>query len=212
MILGVTGGIGSGKSHVCRLLEIAGMPVFFCDAEAKRLMVEDEYVKSAITDLFGKKAYIEVVNLDDPKDKKNKTESPTSARFTLDKKFIAKKIFSDSTLRDKLDAIVHPAVIQSFREWKDRQNCDFLAVESALIYETGFDRNVDKIVLVVASEEERIERIKKRDGLSDAEIRSRMSSQMSISEKLRKADFIIKNGKRDDLNPQIFTLFQNIGY
>ncbi len=212
MILGITGGIGSGKSYVCRLLEIAGIPVFYCDAEAKRLMVKDVHIKSAIIDLFGKEAYIEVVNLDDTKDKKNKTESTATARFTLDKELIAKKIFSDSSLRDKLDAIVHPAVIKSFKEWKDVQDNDFLAVESALIYETGFDCNVDKIVLVVASEEERIERIKKRGGLSDAETQSRMSSQISDSEKLRKADFIIKNEKRDDLNPQIFTLLKNIGY
>lgn len=212
MILGVTGGIGSGKSYVCKLFEIAGIPVFYCDAEAKRLMIEDEYVTAAITDLFGKEAYIEVVNLDDSKEKKSKTESPNSAHFTLDKKFIANKIFSDNSLREKLDAIVHPAVIKSFMEWKENQDCDFLAVESALIYETGFDSNVDKIVLVVAPEEERIERIKKRDGLSDAEIQSRMNSQVSDSEKLRRADFIIKNGKRDDLNPQIFSLFQNIGY
>lgn len=212
MILGVTGGIGSGKSYVCKLFEIAGMPVFYCDAEAKRLMVEDDMVKNAITDLFGKEAYIEIVSLDDSKDKKSKTESTTPAHFTLDKKFIANKIFSDNTLRDKLDAIVHPAVIKSFRKWKQNQDSDFLAVESALIYETGFDSNVDKIVLVVAPEDERVERIKKRDGLSDTEIQSRMNSQISDSEKLRRADFIIKNGKRDDLNPQIFSLFQNIGY
>ncbi|MCQ2368959.1 MAG: dephospho-CoA kinase [Paludibacteraceae bacterium] len=212
MILGITGGIGSGKSYVCRLLEIAGIPVFYCDNEAKRLMIEDETVKSAITDLFGKEAYIEVVSLDDAKEKKNKTESTSSAHYTLDKKFIAKKIFSDNTLRDKLDSIVHPAVIKSFSEWEESQNSDFMAVESALIYETGFDRNVDKVALVVAPEDERIERIKKRDGLSDPEIQSRMSSQISDSEKLRRADFIIKNGKRDDLNPQIFSLLKNIGY
>ncbi len=211
MILGITGGIGSGKSYVCRLLEIAGIPVFYSDAEAKRLMTEDEAVKSAIVELFGKEAYIEVIYLDDVKEKKNKTDN-VPAQVRLDKKFIASKVFSDNTLRNKLDAIVHPAVIQAFNDWKEKQSGDFVAIESALLYESGFAEKIDKIVVVVAPEDERIERIVARDGMSEQEVKMRMNSQISDSEKLIKADFIVKNGKRDDLNPQIFSLLQNIGF
>lgn len=199
MIIGVTGGIGSGKTYVCNLLEIASIPVFYCDTEAKRIMDEDFNVKTAITELLGEEAYVEKAYTSD--------NLPVE---TLNRKFVAQKIFSDSELRSKLDSIVHPAVIEAFNKWKEIQDVNVVVVESALLFETGLDKYIDKIVVVVAPMDQRIERLKLRDNMSEEDIKKRMETQLDDSSKLRRADIIIKNGPGDDVNRQIFDLLKSV--
>lgn len=199
MIIGVTGGIGSGKTYVCNLLEIAGIPVFNSDMEAKRLMNNDFKVKTAITELLGDEAYVEVAYTEDsvPVEK-------------LDRRYVAQKIFSDPELREKLNAIVHPAVFEAFKEWREKQDSNVTVIESAILFECRLDKYVDKTLVVAAPLETRIERLKKRDNMSDEEIHKRMASQSDDSSKLRRADIIIKNGPKDDVNRQIFDLLKSI--
>ncbi|MCQ2359914.1 MAG: dephospho-CoA kinase [Paludibacteraceae bacterium] len=204
MVIGVTGGIGSGKSYVCRLLEIASLPVFYSDDVAKRLVNDDPDIKKSITELFGEGAYIELRSIDE-----KKTEERVR-RFILDRKFISEKIFNDSTLREKMNAIVHPAVFKAFEHWKEEQNSNVVVVESALLFESGMSKYVDKVIVVSAPEEVKIARLQKRDSLSEAEIRQRMKSQCSDAERLRQADYIITNGLRDDINAQVFKVLVSI--
>lgn len=204
MVLGVTGGIGSGKSYVCRLLEIASLPVFYSDNVAKHIVNDDPDIKKSITDLFGEGAYIELRSIDE-----KKTEERVR-RFILDRKFISEKIFNDSTLREKMNAIVHPAVFKSFDKWKAEQTSNVVVVESALLFESGMSKYVDKIIVVSAPEEVKIARLQKRDSLSEAEIRLRMKSQCSDAERLRQADYIITNGLQDDVNSQVFKILGSI--
>ena len=121
MIIGVTGGIGSGKTYICKLLEIAAIPVFYSDVEAKRLMNSDFNVKTAITELLGDEAYVEVAYTED--------SVPVEE---LDRKFVSQKIFSDPELRKKLNSIVHPAVFEAFKEWRERQKSNVTVIESAI--------------------------------------------------------------------------------
>ncbi len=115
--VGVTGGIGSGKSIVCKIFEVMGFPVFYADAEAKKCMVEDPDLISGVKQLLGENAYI------------NKE---------LNRSFVAEQIFSNTDLKLKMDALVHPAVYRSFENWKAQQNSDLVFNESALLFETGF--------------------------------------------------------------------------
>ena len=199
MIIGVTGGIGSGKTYICKLLEIAAIPVFYSDVEAKRLMNSDFNVKTSITELLGDEAYVEVAYTED--------SVPVEE---LDRKFVSQKIFSDPELREKLNSIVHPAVFEAFKEWRERQKSNVTVIESAILFECGLDKYVDKTLVVSAPLETRIERLKKRDNMSDEEIHKRMASQSDDSSKLRRADIIIKNGPKDDVNSQIFNLLKSI--
>lgn len=204
MIIGVTGGIGSGKTYICKLLEIASLPVFYSDDVAKRIVNDDPDIKKSITDLFGEGAYIELRSIEE-----KKTEERVK-RFILDRKFISEKIFNDSTLREKMNAIVHPAVLKAFEKWEKEQDSNVVVMESALLFESGMNKAVDKIIVVSAPEDIKIARLQKRDSLSEAEIRQRMKSQCSDAEKLRQADYIITNGPKDDVNIQIFKVLDSI--
>lgn len=199
MVIGVTGGIGSGKTYICKLLEIASLPVFYSDTEAKRIMDEDFSVKTAITELLGEEAYTVVAYTGDsvPVEK-------------LDRKFVARKIFSDPDLRAKMNAIVHPAVFKAFKVWQEKQESNVTVIESAILFECGLDKYVDKTIVVAAPVNVRIKRLKERDNMSDEEIEKRMASQSDESSKLRRADIIIKNGQDDDVNRQIFALLKSI--
>jgi len=204
MVIGVTGGIGSGKSYVCHLLEIASFPVFYSDDVAKELVNNNPDVKASITALFGEAAYIEVRSLDEKKSEERQK------KFILDRKYIAEKIFSDAGLREKMDAIVHPAVFKEFEKWKESQASNVVFVESAILFESGMESLVDKVIVVSAPIDVRVARIQKRDSISEEQIKQRIESQCSDAERLRKADYIITNGPRDDVNRQIFGILATI--
>ena len=169
MKTGITGGIGSGKSYVCRLLEQHGIEVYDCDAEAKRLMRTSPAIQQALKQLVGS------------------TEKADIARFLL----------QDDAHAKAVDAIVHPAVFQDFlasgKQW----------MESAIMYESGIDRLVDRVVVVTAPEEVRISRIMQRDGISREQARKWMERQWPQNEVRRRADFEIVNDGIADLAAQI---------
>lgn len=174
--VGITGGIGSGKSTVCKVLESLGYPVFYADQVAKQNMLENLDLINAIVGTFGEKAYI---------DKQ------------LNRNYLAQQVFSKPEMKEKLNALVHPTVFQSFDKWKSEQSSDFVFNESALLFETGSYKRFDKIWLVVADQETKIKRVMQRDKCSREDVISRINNQLSDEEKMKFPCEIILNGEND---------------
>jgi len=197
LTIGVTGGIGSGKTTVCRFFEELGAKVIYADDLAKRIMEEDENLKKKIKKIFGEEAYI---------------------GGKLNRKFIADIIFSDETKKSKLESLVHPAVIREiiseFKKIAREKSYDFVIVEAALIFESGFDSELDYIIVVDADEEVKIKRIMERDNCSREEVLNRMKMQMDPAKKRELADIFIQNdGDIETLRNRVkflYSLFQKI--
>lgn len=174
----VTGGIGSGKSTVCRLFAGLGVPVYDSDLRARELMNEDRELRTRISAAFGPDSYRD---------------------GTLDRRYLAESVFGDPQRLAQLDAIVHPAVFADFERWVSEQSGDYVVLECAILFESGMDRCVDRVVAVVAPESLRVERASRRDGVSADRIRRRMAAQMSDDELCARADYTIVNIDRADL-------------
>ena len=185
MLTAITGGIGAGKSIVSQVLRTMGYPVYDCDREAKRLMNEDAGVKASLIVAFGTHIY-------------NKEEK-------LDRKALAAVIFNDSEALKRANAIIHPATFADLEKWKQRQQgrCFF---ESAILWESGFDRQADEIWSVSAPLELRISRVQIRDHSTREQILSRIQSQMSQDEKDRRAHHVIHNDAAHSVIAQINAL------
>lgn len=188
-VLGLTGGIGSGKTTVARIFEELGVPVYIADDEAKKLMHVDEEVKERISALFGREAYKE---------------------GQLDRKFIASKVFHDKEKLEQLNAIVHPAVAAHFEHWKNHQKTAYVIYEAAILFEKGgYSRN-DFNLLVTAPHELKVERLLKRDNSSLEEILARMNNQWSDEKKAALADFVIENIDLSVTRDTVVNLHQNL--
>lgn len=172
MIVGLTGGIGSGKSTVANLFRELGVPVYDSDKEAKQLMKTSSAIKKAIIKLLGKESYTD---------------------GKLNRTYISNKVFTNPKLLAELNKIVHPEVKNHFKEWCAKQNHKYLIQESALIFENKSQANYDKIILVTAPLEIRIARVIERDNTSKESVLQRVNNQLLDSEKLKLADFIIEN-------------------
>lgn len=172
--IGITGGIGCGKSYVCNKFREQGYPVYDCDKEAKRLMVEDKFIISQIKQLVGYEAYL-----------------PDG---TLNVPLLAKYLFQSPENQTRLNLIVHPAVKDDFLRWADRQTSDKVFIESAILFEAGFRDVVDMVGFVSAPLETRIQRIMKRDKTTREHAIEWISKQMPDEEKRKLADFVIENG------------------
>lgn len=181
-IVALSGGIGSGKSYVCRLIHEAGFPVFYCDDEAKRIIRTSPEVRRQLQALVGEEVYDGSV---------------------LSKAVLAAYICQGKDYAAKVDAIVHPAVAAAFREWAASQASPRVFMECALLFESGFDRLADTTVLVHAPLEERVKRVMARDGVSRAKVLDWIALQMPESEKAARADAVILNDGRAELAPQI---------
>ncbi len=193
--IGITGGIGSGKTTVCKLFEALGIPVYYADHEAKLLMVNDLQVRAKIVAAFGEAAYL-----------------PDGS---LHRKHLADVIFQDDTKRQTLNSIVHPAVLEHGRVWHETQcaqGAPFTLKEAALLIESGSYRDLDLLILVTAPQQVRIKRVRQRDGLSTAEIRQRMKSQLTDKERRKYAQMIIQNDGKVSLIPQVWTIYQKLVY
>jgi dephospho-CoA kinase len=186
--IGVTGGIGSGKSIICQVFELLGIPVFYADAEAKKLMLEDEKLKSAISNTFGAASYL--------------------ADGNLNRTYLAKIVFNDENQLAKLNKLVHPAVFKAFKQWAESQTAAYVVKEAALLFESGSYRLCDKNILVTAPEALKIARIIRRDHITEEEVRARMARQMSDEEKLPMADIVLENDEQKLLIPQILKLHE----
>jgi dephospho-CoA kinase len=188
--VGITGGIGSGKSFICTIIEKLGYPVFYSDKQAAKLMNNNPELILKIQELVGLKAYVD---------------------NQINKEEISKFIFEDETNRTKLNRIVHPYVFDSFNKWNSQfSKYDIVFNESALLFETGSYSRFDKVILITAPIEKRIDRIKKRDKLSEKEIIKRLNSQLADKEKIKLADYVIRNDEEELLLPKINNLLQGL--
>jgi len=188
--VGLTGGIGSGKTLVCDVLEKLGVAVYYADSEARRLMNSDPELVLQISRLFGNKAY---------------------EGGSLNRGFIAHRVFKDKELLTRLNELVHPAVRKDFSRWASEQKPAFYVVEeAAILFESGSDRNMDLTVGVFAEKEIRVLRVMQRDGIAREHVRNRMNSQMNEKEKMEKADIVINNDGKLMILPQIINMHNAI--
>ena len=182
MIVGLTGGIGSGKSTVARYLEILDCAVFNSDQEAKAVYF-DSQVRKKVTQLLGSEVYM--------------------TKNGLNKNFINSKIFNNTDLLHQLNNIIHPAVKDRFLNFLKHSKKTLIFKESALLFEAKLEKEVDKIILVLAHDELRIKRVMERDMLSREEVIKKIKSQLPQSEKIKKADFVIYNNEHDFIITQV---------
>ncbi|MDX2064050.1 MAG: dephospho-CoA kinase [Bacteroidia bacterium] len=186
-VIGITGGIGSGKSYVCRLFEGLGYAVYYADDRAKALMTESPEVRSGVIGLFGPAAYLPDGSLNRP--------------------LIAERVFGTPALREALNAVVHPAVAADGQAWVTAQRAAgqkaFVLREAAILFESGEYRGCDAVITVYAPEAVRLGRVLKRDGSTEAAVRQRMAAQWPEAQKLLHADFAIYNDGTHQLLPQL---------
>ncbi len=190
--IGITGGIGTGKSEVCKILEELGAPVLYADVIAKNLLDTDENIKSEIKKLFGVDIY----------DHNNK----------INRKLLAKKIFLNDDYKNKLENIVHPVVTNSilkiFKNLEVKKDTPLIFVEAALIYETGFNKNLDYTIVINSDIETCINRVMKRDNVSRDDVINRIKSQIHQKKKVELADFVIHNNSTiEDLKKNVKFIF-----
>ncbi|SDS31151.1 dephospho-CoA kinase [Maribacter dokdonensis] len=171
-VVGLTGGIGSGKSTVAKMFLELGVPVYNSDERAKKLMDTSAEIKNQIIAFLGKESYHEE---------------------KLNRAYIAKKVFNDTTLLAQLNAIVHPVVREDFLKWTGEQEYCYVIQETALLFENNSQHLYDSIILVTAPKEERISRVVRRDNGTREQVIARMNNQMDDEEKLNLSDFVIEN-------------------
>ncbi|MDH6354214.1 dephospho-CoA kinase [Dysgonomonas sp. PH5-45] len=185
-IIGITGGIGSGKSTISELLKLMGIPVYIADTESKRLTNTSPVIKEKLTALFGEDLY--------PDGKLNKPK-------------LASIIFTDKDKLEQVNKIIHPEVRNDFLRWVDRHNhYPIVAQEAAILFESGLNELMDKVIVVYAPLETRIERIMLRDDAPRTKILERINSQMSDEEKMKLADFVIYNTEKESLIKQTIAI------
>jgi dephospho-CoA kinase len=188
--VGITGGIGSGKTTVCKQFEAKGIPIYYADDRAKKLMTSDKKVKAAIIDLFSKDAYF--------------------SNGRLNRKYLSSQIFQNKELLAKLNSIVHPAVKIDGEKWFAMQTTHFAIKEAALLIEAGSYKELDKIIVVTCPEETRINRVMKRDSASKEDVERRIKAQMPETEKVKYADYVIVNDGVADLHSQIENIYESL--
>ncbi|MDP2889826.1 MAG: dephospho-CoA kinase [Bacteroidota bacterium] len=188
--VGITGGIGSGKSTACKVFSFLGIPVFEADIVAKQLMNTDPEIRSKLISLFGTSVYL-----------------PDQ---TIDRKYLAGIVFNNASLLTQLSKIVHPEVHKSFENWCRNQRSPYILHESAILFETGFYKLMDKSIAVVANENQRIERVMKRDKITQELVKQRIKNQLNDEEKIKLADFVIGNNDNELIIPQIVEIDKKI--
>ena len=193
--IGITGGIGSGKSTICEVFRLLGVPVYEADAEAKKLQNENPDIRKGLIALFGENIYFE--------------------NGILNRSALAGHIFSDKTLLEKVNQLVHPVVHAHYEHWLTLNSREaYIIYEAAILFESGFYQDMDEVILVTAPEETRIDRVIKRDQLSSDEIKNRIKNQWPEEEKRKLADYIIENDNSNLVIPQVIELdklFRNYG-
>ena len=188
--IAITGGIGSGKSYISHLLEDMNIPVYNADNEAKRLTVSDEGIRRQLVALLGEDVYKDGM---------------------LNKPLLASYLFSDPAHVLQINAIIHPRVREDFAAWADkRKDCAVVGMESAILYEAGFEDTVDAVVMVYAPLDLRVQRAMYRDGTSEEQVRARVASQMDDEEKRRRAHFTVVNDGVQPLIPQLTEIIEQL--
>ena len=189
--VGITGGIGSGKSTVCAILAEFGVAVYDSDSRAKRLMNEDNTLRERLVERFGSEVY---------------------CAEGLNRRYLAERVFGNPEELKALNAIVHPAVMDDFDRWASEQEGSYVVLESAILFEASLDRRVDVSVAVMAPEELRIERAMQRDGAQREQIVARMNNQISDQERVERAKYTIVNIDIDNLRSDVEQLHRRLSY
>lgn len=191
LIIGITGGIGSGKSSVSEIFRLCGIPVYIADDESKKLTDSSPVIREKLIELFGNEIY-----------EKNK----------LNKVLLASHIFTNKEKLEKVNKIIHPEVRKDFERWIKKQNNKhrLIAVETAILFESGFDKFTDKIITIYAPVEIRINRIVKRDNTTREKALDRINSQMSDEDKIKMSDYVITADDKHSLIEQVIILINKL--
>ncbi|MHA7844135.1 MAG: dephospho-CoA kinase [Winogradskyella sp.] len=187
IIVGLTGGIGSGKTTIAKWFESQNIPVYIADKEAKALMNRSKVIKRKLSELFGVSAY---------------------ENGKLNREYLASKIFNDKSLLTKMNAIVHPKVALHFKRWLKKQDAPYIIKEAAIIFENNLEYQYDYIITVVADEGLRIERVMSRDDTTKQKVKSIINNQLSDEEKIKKSHFVIQNNSLEDALKQAQKIHQ----
>lgn len=187
--VGLTGGIGSGKTTVARMFKNLGIPIYIADDEAKKLMHSNKIKKNIIA-LFGEKAYQE---------------------NQLNRTYIASKVFKDKRLLDELNQIVHPEVAKHFKNWLKKQKAPYVIKEAAILFENGSYKQCDKTILVISNKQKRIERVVKRDLSTTKKVLDVIENQWPDEKKITLADFVLENNSDlDTLNTKVCAIHEEL--
>jgi dephospho-CoA kinase len=187
--LGVTGGIGSGKTSVCKVFTVLGIPVFSTDRIAREIMDTNEHIISQINSIAGKDMY---------------------SNGSLDRMALASLIFNNNNLLEKVNSLVHPLVFDQFIRWEMSQTSPYTIMEAAILFESGASKLVDKIATIVAPEEERLNRVTRRSKLSRNQVLERMLNQVSDEARIKLSDYVIYNSENDMIIPAIIAIHDDI--
>ncbi len=190
LIVGITGGIGSGKTTAAKIFESLGIPIYIADEKARTLTAENPEILSYIRETYGDGVFDE--------------------NGALLRKKLGEKVFGDKEKLKALNEVIHPIVNRDFKEWTAQQDAPYVLKEAAVLFESGNYTNCDYVILVVAPKEIRINRVMKRSGLSREDIEARMHHQWSDDDKLALSDFVIHNDDDHELMPQIYDIHEDI--
>jgi dephospho-CoA kinase len=189
MKLGVTGGIGSGKTTVCKVFCVLGIPVFYADAEANIVMNNNETIKSGLNEIAGEDIH------------------PCGS---LDRKRLANLIFNNPELLKKVNKLIHPEVFNNFNEWVKKQKSPYVIMEAAILFESNASVLVDRVATVTAPVEERVARVTRRNTLTRDQVMERINNQMSDRERIKRSDYVINNGENEMIIPVILKIHEDI--
>lgn len=187
--LGVTGGIGSGKTTVCKVFSVLGIPVFSADIEAKQIQDNDPEVRNKINIACGRDLY---------------------ASGKLDRAELANLIFGNKDLLAEINRIIHPAVFRNFRDWIKSQNSPYSIMEAAILFESGAYRMMDRIITVVTPQEQRIERVLRGNRLTREQVMDRINNQIDDEIRIRQSDFTIFNSENDMIIPAVLGIHKEM--
>lgn len=189
IVVGLTGGIGSGKTTVAKAFKALGVPVYIADVEAKKLMNRSKIIKRKLIELLGEEAYVD---------------------GKLNRPYIANIIFNDTSFLEKMNAIVHPKVASHFKRWANKQNAPYVIKEVAILFENGGHKQCDYVVTVTAPKAMRIKRVITRDKTSKEKIEDIMKNQWSDSKKVKLSDFVITNKTLEKTKAQVVKVHEQI--
>jgi dephospho-CoA kinase len=185
--IGLTGGIGSGKTTVAKIFEQLGTPVYYADMRAKSIIEEDEMVRNAIISNFGEQSFVD---------------------GKYNRSYISSIVFNDAEKLLQLNQIVHPAAIADAAEWMKKQNAPYIIKEAALLFESGSHKHLDKIIGVTSPTHLRMKRTASRDQISEEEVMKKIALQMPNEEKMAKCDYIVTNNEKELILPQVLKLHE----
>jgi dephospho-CoA kinase len=187
--VGVTGGIGSGKTTVCRIFSVLGIPVFSADSEARIIMDSNQDVIRQVNELVGKDMY---------------------TLGSLDRIEMAKLIFSNRMLLDGINRIIHPVVSRQYLNWEKNQDAPYSIFEAAILFESGSSKLLDKVITVIAPEEQRIERVVQRNSLTREQVIERINNQSDDQTKISLSDYVISNSENDMVIPAVLAIHEEL--